>query len=302
MNVRIVAAACAVGALLGLGAVPVYAEPNTNENLTTVGPKTNGPTVSQGTAGFDPNGTQASATSSTNPPATGQANDGRLPDPGSNLLVRPIPFNQVPSGALVSSNGTILPNLIGTQQACPAGQTGFFVSDPNGNGVQTVCVPNQGPAPAQAIPASPLQLALEASARQPWPNLQVNVNPTLGMAGLATWFWCAGSASMPDATATAGPLTVTVRAVFSDVTWSFGDGSAASGGMGRPFPNPSDIQHVYQTDSAGLARGYPVVASVRWRVTFSVNGGPFNDLGFKTRDFTRPYEVEQLQPEAVRVP
>jgi hypothetical protein len=54
--------------------------------------------------------------------------------------------------------------------------------------------------------------------RQPWPNLQLNVNPGVGLAGLATWFWCAGSAAMPDATASSGPLTVTVHATFSDVT------------------------------------------------------------------------------------
>ena len=111
-----------------------------------------------------------------------------------------------------------------------------------------------------------------------------------------------GQPCQADASASSGPLTVTVHATLSDVTWSFGDGSGASGDLGRAFPTPSDVQHVYQTDSAGLSQGYQLVATVRWRVTFSVNGGPFSDLGFKTRDFTRSYVVEQLQPQAVSVP
>ena len=92
---------------------------------------------------------------------------------------------------------------------------------------------------------------------------------------------------------------MTVRAALEDVTWDFGDGSTTSSGTdrGTAFPTSSRIEHVYQTDSAGLAEGYQLVASVRWRVTFSVNGGPFTDLGFKTRDFTRSYGVDQLQPQ-----
>jgi hypothetical protein len=34
-------------------------------------------------------------------------------------------------------------------------------------------------------------------------------------------------------------------------------------------------------------------------VTYSVNGGPWNTLGVKTRPFSQQYLVYQLQPEAV---
>ncbi len=204
---------------------------------------------------------------------------------------------------MVGSNGVIVTGPSIPRAACPAGQTGFFVAPANTNAAfQVVCVPNQAPPPPQATSVSTLQLAEEASARQPWPNLTVNANPTVGLTGLASWFWCAGNATMPDASASAGPLTVTVHATMTDVAWAFGDGKGASGDLGRAFPTPSDIQHVYETDSAGLEQGYQLIASVRWRVTFSVNGGPFNDLGIKTRDYTRTYPVEQLQPQAVSVP
>jgi hypothetical protein len=292
----------AIGVIGGTNSA--FAEPpNPGQNTINVGPISSGQTDSRGTAGFDSSGTQAVSESRTNAPS-GLPNGGGsvATDQGSDLIVRPIPFNQVPTGGLNGGNGLIINNPLGTTQACPAGQTGFFVGSANGNApFQVVCVPNQAPPPPQATTVSPLQLAEQASATQPWPNLQVNVNPGVGLAGLATWFWCVGSASMPDASASSGPLTVTVHATLSDVTWSFGDGSGASGDLGRAFPTPSDVQHVYQTDSAGLAQGYELVASVRWRVSFSVNGGPFSDLGFKTRDFTRSYVVEQLQPQAVSV-
>jgi hypothetical protein len=307
MKLRIVAALICAGTVIWLGAVPAHAEPDTNGGVNTVvGPKTSGATVSQGTAGFDPGGTQATSDSKTSLPPSAAAGNGTAgSDQGSDVIVRPIPFNALPDSGppVVGNNGVIITNPGLPRAACPPGQTGFFVAPANTNAAfQVVCVPNQAPPPPQAATVSPVQLAEEASARQPWPNLQVSVNPGLGLAGLATWFWCAGSAAMPDATATSGPLTVTVHATFSDVTWRFGDGSGASGDLGRAFPTPSDIQHVYQTDSAGLAQGYQLVASVRWRVTFSVNGGPFTDLGLKSRDFTRPYTVEQLQPQAVSVP
>jgi hypothetical protein len=304
MKVRIVAAVLCAGAVVAFGVVPAYAESIGNGSVTTVGPKASGATVSQGTAGFDGGGTQAASESKTNAaPNVPVGGVGVGSGDGSDLIVRPVPFNQLPAGAIDGGNGLIINNPGATRPACPPGQTGFFVGSANNNGAfQVVCVPNQAPPPPQATAVSPLQLAEEANARQPWPNLLVSVNPAVGLTGLATWFWCAGNAAMVDASASAGPLTVTVHATMTDVTWRFGDGLGASGDLGRAFPTPSDIQHVYQTDSIGLGQGYQLIASVRWRVSFSVNGGPFSDLGFKTRDYTRSYLVQQLQPQAVSVP
>jgi hypothetical protein len=139
---------------------------------------------------------------------------------------------------------------------------------------------------------------------QPWPALQVSISPGLGLTGLASWFWLGGSPQMPDATASAGPLTVRVHATLVDVVWSFGDGGGFSSGtdLGRTFPAASSIQYVYQTDSAGRSGGYVVSALVRYQVTYSVNGGPFNVLGVKARSYTSSYVVNQLQPQAVGAP
>jgi hypothetical protein len=295
-----------IGVLVSVATgITAMAAPNDNSARSTVTTQ-NGATASQGAASFDSGGTQATSGSKTNVPPTvpvGAVSVGS--GDGSDVIVRPIPFNALPDSGppTVSNNGVIITNPGLPRAACPAGQTGFFVAPANTNAAfQVVCVPNQTPAPLQATTVSPVQLAEQASASQPWPNLLVSANPTVGLTGLASWFWCAGNAAMADARATAGPLTVTVHATMTDVTWRFGDGIAVSGDLGRAFPTPSDIQHVYETDTAGLGQGYQLTASVRWRVTFSVNGGAFTELGFKTRDYTTSYLVRQLQPQAVSVP
>jgi hypothetical protein len=139
---------------------------------------------------------------------------------------------------------------------------------------------------------------------QPWPTLQLTASPALGLTGLASWFWLAGNPRMPDATASAGPLTVRVHATLIDAVWNFGDGGSFSSGtdLGRAFPAVSGIQYVYQTDTAGRSGGYVVSALVRYQVTYSVNGGPFVELGVKARSYSTSYQVNQLQPQAVSVP
>ena len=221
--------------------------------------------------------------------------DTTLPPPGgsggSNLTYQPIQ-NGVASGG---GPGALL-------VACPAGNTPYSVFDAAGTFLGIVCVSNQNP-PAGPLPA-PLQLAQQASAQQPWPSLQVGVNPGTGLTGLASWFWLGGNPQMPDATASAGPLTVTVHASLIDVVWDFGDGSRVSSGtdLGRAFPAQSSIQHVYQTDTFGRPGGYSCSALVRYRVTYSLNGGPFAELGVKAQPYSVSYQVNQLQPQAVSVP
>ncbi len=105
---------------------------------------------------------------------------------------------------------------------------------------------------------------------------------------------------MPDATASSGPLTVTVRARLAGVTWEFGDGSGYdSSDLGQAYPAQSDIRHIYQTETYGLRAGYTATGILRYLVNYSVNGGPRTTLGVKTRAFNQQYFVYQLQPEAV---
>ena len=145
----------------------------------------------------------------------------------------------------------------------------------------------------------PIQLATQASGQQPWPSLVVQSNPSQGLTGLASWFWVAGGADIPPATATAGPLTVTVSAQLVDVTWDFGDGKTYDAGrsLGRPYPNESDVQHTYQTDSYGIPGGYDITMTLRFDVVYRVNGGAWIPLGSKSKTYAAKYPVDQAQPE-----
>jgi hypothetical protein len=129
----------------------------------------------------------------------------------------------------------------------------------------------------------------------------LGINPGVGLTGLPSWFWLTGAGpQMSDATASAGPLTVTVRATFTGVTWVFGDGRGYdSPDLGRAYPAQSDVQHVYQTDTYGRSSGYTVSGIMRYLVTYRVNGGAWQRLGVKTKVFSQQYFVYQLQPQAV---
>jgi hypothetical protein len=102
---------------------------------------------------------------------------------------------------------------------------------------------------------------------------------------------------MPDASASAGGLTVTVRANLIGAWWDFGDGHGLESGLGRA--NEGDVQHTYETDSYGRHGGYQVAGWLRYQVSYSVNGGGFVPLGVKTLGYAHSYEVNQLQPIAV---
>ena len=286
----------AVAILALIHPTAVWAEvPDQDKYTVAVGPTSSGPTVSEGSAGYGSSGIQAAASSSTPVAGTPSLGEG-----GSNYQYRPVPYGAVPVPApfSVNNSGTIVNLPGGWQSACPSGQTGYYVYAQNGNAAGMVCVPNQGPAPSG--PA--VQLAQQASSQQPWPNLILSVNPGTALTGLASWFWLGGgSPKMSDATANAGGLTVTVRATLIDVAWDFGDGGRFDSGadLGQPYPAKSDVQHVYQTDTYGLPTGYLLSAGLVFAVTYSVNGGPWLDLGIKSRAYSRSYAVNQLQPQAV---
>jgi len=214
---------------------------------------------------------------------------------------RPVPYNAScgPTSYQINNNGTISVSPCFMQSACPPGQTGYYAYDSQGTSLGIVCVA----APSNFPPATSPEIALaeQASSTQPWPVLTMRVNPGVGLTGLPSWFWLAGgNPQMADATATAGPLTVTVRATFTDVTWLFGDGIGSdSMDIDYPYPSQSDVQHIYQTDTYGRTGGYTVSGILRYLVTYRVNGGAWQQLGVKTKAFSQQYFVYQLQPEAV---
>jgi len=285
-------AMAALVAVLVLPASALAEAPGNEGGTVNVGPVSKGPVVSQGSAGYDPNG--ISATASTQP--TGSGTTSTAPS----YIYRPVPGNSVPGACPTQNNGLVSNPCAGIPtSACPPAQTGYYVYDSNGNALGLVCVPN--PTDSLLPPTTPeIALADQASSRQPWPALKFGINPTAGLTGLPSWFWLSGSAAMPDAVASSGPLTVRVRARLAGVSWEFGDGLGLdSVGLGQSYPAQSDVQHLYQTDTYRLSNGYRVVAILRYLVTYSVNGGSWNTLGVKTRPFSQQYLVYQLQPEAV---
>jgi hypothetical protein len=254
----------------------------------------------QGSAGYGPVGIQAHAEDS-KPAAAAPA--GSAGSSGDNYTYRAVPYNVLPiAGPIQVSNQGVISNPTGpgASAACPSGQTGYFVYDTQGYSKGMICVPS----PTDNLPpaTSPeIALAEQASSSQPWPSLTMGINPGIGLTGMPSWFWLAGgSASILDATASSGPLTITVRAKLAGITWMFGDGAGYdSQDLGHAYPAPSEIQHTYQTDTYGRQAGYTVSGVLRYAVTYSVNGGPWATLGVKVRAFNQQYIVNQLQPEAV---
>jgi len=283
----------ALAAVVLLPSAALAEDPGNDGSTVNVGPVSKGPVVSQGSAGYDPNG--ITATASTQP--TGSGTTSTAPS----YTYRPVPGNSVPGSCPTTQNNGQISNPCAQLpvSACPSAQTGYYVYDPNGNALGLVCVPN--PTDSLLPPTTPeIALADEASSRQQWPVLRLGINPSAGLTGLPSWFWLSGTASMEDAVASSGPLTVRVRARLEGVSWEFGDGLGYDSlDLGQPYPAQSDIQHLYQTDTYRLTNGYRVIAILRYLVTYSVNGGVWNALGVKTRPISQQYLVYQLQPEAV---
>ena len=282
----------ALAAMVLMPATALAEDPGNDGGTVNVGPVSKGPVVSQGSAGYDPNGITAAA--STQPTATGTTST------APSYVYRPVPGNSVPGSCPTQNNGLISNSCAQLPvSACPPAQTGYYVYDSNGTAIGLVCVPN--PTDSLLPPTTPeIALADEASSRQPWPALRMGINPGSGLTGLPSWFWLSGSASMPDAIASSGPLTVRVRAQLAGVSWEFGDGLGYDSlDLGLAYPAQSDIQHLYQTDTYRVSSGYTVIAVLRYLVTYSVNGSSWKTLGVKTRPVSQQYLVYQLQPEAV---
>ena len=279
-------------------------DPGPQGSTVSIGPVTTSPVYTSGIAGYGQTGIEASASSSErhSSPGYGGSYSGPV------YTYEPIPGNVVPAvdlsiymqnGLLVKPSGPI-PG----QAACPPGQIGYYVYGPTGQLVSTICVPDT--TASGSVPPGPIgALAQQASSQQPWPNLVVAMNPGTGVTGLPSWFWLGGgSATIQPVTASAGPLTVTVQATLIDVIWAFGDGTGYDSGssLGRPYPQQSDVSHNYQADTFSVPGGYSVTATLRFAVSYSVNGGPWNPMGAKARLYSQQYQVDQVQPEGVSRP
>jgi hypothetical protein len=281
---------------------PALAELPNPPNTVTVQAPSSGPVVANGSVGTSDTGISAAASSS----SPGSGNSGTVgSESNGGYHFIPVPDGLTSTAVVpvqIGTNGTILKPPTVATAACQAGETGYYMYGPDGSMLGIVCVPS---APGVgAGPGNPVGgLVQQASDHQPWPSLTVAANPSTGLTGIPSWFWLGGgSASMPTASATAGALNVTVRAELVDIVWDFGDGSlpySSKTSLGRAYPAESDIAHTYQTDSYGLPGGYVATASLRFSVSYSVNGGPWTGFGTKVRTYQTAYPVYQVQPEAV---
>jgi hypothetical protein len=109
-----------------------------------------------------------------------------------------------------------------------------------------------------------------APAPPPPPTIGVSPAP-FGLVGLETWYWLNPAPATTTTDLNLSGYRYRVTQAPTGVDWAFGDGStqalAAPEGLGLAYPAQSPITHVYQRHSAA---GYPVSATVRWSLSWSV--------------------------------
>lgn len=140
--------------------------------------------------------------------------------------------------------------------------------------------------------AALVQIAADrAMSLAPTPQLEIAPDG-VGLTGLASYFWLAEAPGAIMATASAGGTVVTAQALPTQYVWSFGDGSdqvTHTPGRAWTKARPGNIDHTYE------ARGrYGVGVEVIWQARWSVNDGPWRDLGFFSTADARTYPVRQI--------
>lgn len=210
------------------------------------------------------------------------------------------------------------------------GQFGGIVWLPNSADAGTLRfgAPPAAASPVVAAPAAPAvtidprEVALEALSHVPLPDIQIRMNPGLGLVALPGWFWVEGYDGQPFGTARTleippavgadvptdlvpaddprrqgTSITVDVRVWPSTYAWSFGDGaSLTTQSLGKPYPQESDIQHTYEYSSLPFPDGFPVQLTVEFAAEYRVNGGPPEPLAAIQRTYEASYRVQEVQP------
>ena len=137
---------------------------------------------------------------------------------------------------------------------------------------------------------SPQAIAASVAERLGLSPGAIHASPRLtGLTGAASWFWLDPAPGTEELSVSLAGETVTVSAEPVTVEWQFGDGTSLAGGPGRPYepgsPPEGAVVRVYQTRclpgdqgrnpyvlaSCG-STGYPVDATIVWRITFSARG------------------------------
>lgn len=224
-----------------------------------------------GSGGGSSNGGAGSGSGggSTEPPITNPISCGSLEE-----------FLNPPPGTHCGTNQPTL-NPTGTPTTTPGG---------GGSGDST---------PSTTAPPRPaVVIARETAQRTNIPLPSIRTSPPVGrdqLVNLPTWVWVEDW-NARRATATEGPLTVTVVASPRSVTWRMGDGASVVCGAGTPWNSSlreeqqsTDCSHTYTRSSANQPDLlYQARATMTWDVTWSATNGESGSLGQANRsvDFT----------------
>ncbi len=149
--------------------------------------------------------------------------------------------------------------------------------------------------PATAL--DPETVAMHLRDEIPVPNVEIRINPSRGLVGLESWFWLEGYDGSPieDSTNAFGQL-VEIEARVKRYEWAFGDGETITAKTpGRSYPYRSQIRHVYERSSAGLASGYPVKITFVFDVRYRAGGSGWIEIPGISRVAETSYRVRESQ-------
>lgn len=152
-----------------------------------------------------------------------------------------------------------------------------------------------GSSPGVAL--SPEDVAMQLRDRIPIPSVAIEANPNRGLVGVESWFWIEGYDGGPISEATdAFGRRIEVEARVERYDWSFGDNGTLRTAMpGRPYPERSDVRHIYERSSLGYEQGYPVEVGFFFSVRYRVDAGGWIELPGIERFAEASYEVRESQ-------
>lgn len=163
--------------------------------------------------------------------------------------------------------------------------------------------PPPTPTPVPPIPVCAACEAPGIAASMQTPQVQVRMNPEIGMVNVPTWFWAEGYRGQ-DLVASRSwsapyePTTITVRYSVRRYIWNFGDSEQIENrSLGQAYPAESDIRNAYRWSSRTEPGGFfhPTL-TIEWSVEYRVNGGPPRSLPAVQRRYGAVYAVQELQP------
>lgn len=152
----------------------------------------------------------------------------------------------------------------------------------------------------------PLDLLAEARSRLNLPLPQPQLSPAgEQLVNLRTWLWIRPEDWRPLAASAGVPgITVTVVASPHTAVWSMGDGTLLECGPGTVYnasvsasEQSTDCSHTYERSSAAQpGHTYSVSVTVRWRLSWTVDGGTGGgDLGTIARTTSLRVPVAEVQ-------